>query len=50
MNIFTLHKHAFLKLLIFRVLMVLAYQMMAVAVGWHIYEITHDTLALGLIG
>lgn len=30
--------------------MVLAYQIMAVAVGWHIYEITHDTLALGLIG
>lgn len=30
--------------------MVLAYQMMAVAVGWHIYEITHDTLALGLVG
>ncbi len=50
MNIFTLHNHAFLKLLTFRGLMVLAYQMMAVAVGWHIYEITHDPLALGLIG
>jgi MFS family permease len=48
--IFTYHSHAFLKLLTFRMLMVLAYQMMAVAVGWHIYEITHDTLALGLIG
>lgn len=23
---------------------------MAVVVGWHIYELTHDTLALGLIG
>ncbi len=44
------HQHAFLKLLSFRVLMVLAYQMMAVTVGWHIYEITHDPLALGLIG
>lgn len=50
MHIFTRHRHAFLKLLSFRILMVLAYQIMAVAVGWHIYEITHDTLALGLIG
>jgi MFS family permease len=50
MKIFTLHSHAFLKLLAFRVFMVLAYQIMAVTVGWHIYQITHDTLALGLIG
>jgi MFS family permease len=50
MEIFTRHHHAFLKLLSFRILLVLAYQMMAVAVGWHIYEITHDALALGLIG
>lgn len=42
--------NAFLKLLTFRILIVLAYQMMAVVVGWHIYELTHDTLALGLIG
>lgn len=38
------------KLLTFRVLIVLAYQIMAIVVGWHIYELTHDTLALGLIG
>ena len=50
MEILSRHHHAFLKLLSFRLLMVLAYQIMAVAVGWHIYEITHDTLALGLIG
>jgi len=50
MTIFNLHNHAFLKLLAFRILIVLAYQIMAVAVGWHIYEITHDTLALGLVG
>ncbi len=50
MHIFTRHHHAFFKLLSFRLLMVLAYQIMAVTVGWHIYEITHDTLALGLIG
>jgi MFS family permease len=49
-KILSIHQFAFLKLLSFRVLMVLAYQIMAVAVGWHIYEITHDTLSLGLIG
>lgn len=28
----------------------LAWQMMAVAVGWHVYALTHDPLALGLVG
>lgn len=41
---------AFLQLLTFRVQIVLAYQIMAVVVGWHIYELTHDPLALGLVG
>ncbi len=50
MHIFKYHNYAFLKLLAFRIQLVLAYQIMAVTVGWHIYEITHDTLALGLIG
>lgn len=49
-QLFTNHHFAFAKLLTFRVLMVLGYQMMAVVAGWHIYEITHDPLALGLIG
>ena len=40
----------FFKLLSYRLFIVLAYQMIAVVVGWHIYELTHDTLALGLIG
>jgi MFS family permease len=40
----------FFKLLSFRLLILLAYQIMAIVVGWHIYELTHDTLALGLIG
>ena len=48
--IFKYHDHAFLKLLAFRTQMVFAYQIVAVVVGWHIYELTHDTLALGLIG
>ncbi|OIQ96869.1 putative multidrug-efflux transporterc [mine drainage metagenome] len=50
MQIFRYKNYAFLKLLSFRILIVLAYQMTAVVVGWHIYEITHDTLSLGLIG
>ncbi|OYY50692.1 MAG: MFS transporter [Methylophilaceae bacterium 17-44-8] len=49
-QLFRSHQFAFVKLLAFRIQMVLAYQMMAVVVGWHIYELTHDPLALGLIG
>lgn len=49
-QLFSSHQFAFTKLLAFRVQMVLAYQIMAVVAGWHIYEITHDPLALGLIG
>lgn len=41
---------AFLNLLAFRILIVLAYQIMATVVGWHIYELTHELLALGLVG
>ncbi len=47
---FILKPTPFIKLLSFRVLIVLAYQILAIVVGWHIYELTHDTLALGLIG
>lgn len=49
-QLFSNHQFAFTKLLAFRVQMVLAYQIMAVVAGWHIYEITHDLFALGLIG
>lgn len=41
---------AFRKLLAFRIQIVLSYQIVAVVVGWHIYELTRDPLALGLIG
>jgi MFS family permease len=41
---------SFIKLLAYRVQLVLAYQIITVVAGWHIYEITHDTLALGLLG
>lgn len=50
MQFFSKQRSAFLKLLSFRILIVLAYQVMAIVVGWHIYELTHDTLALGLVG
>lgn len=40
----------FLVLLAFRIQIVLAYQITVVVVGWHIYGLTHDPLALGLIG
>lgn len=49
-QLFSNHQFAFTKLLAFRLQMVLAYQIMAVVAGWHIYEITRDPLALGLIG
>ena len=47
---FPLRDRSFLLLLAFRIQIVLAYQIIAVVVGWHIYELTHDPLALGLIG
>jgi len=45
-----LRNRSYVKLLAYRLLIVLSYQMMAVVVGWHIYQITRDPLALGLIG
>ncbi len=49
-QLFSINHFAFSKLLAFRVQMLLAYQIMAVVAGWHIYELTRDPLALGLIG
>ncbi|MEZ0232796.1 MAG: MFS transporter [Methylophilaceae bacterium] len=40
----------FIKLLVFRMLIVFSYQIVAVVVGWHIYQITHDPFSLGLVG
>ena len=40
----------FVGLLGYRLLAMLSYQTVAVTVGWHLYEITRDALALGLIG
>jgi MFS family permease len=50
MNLLLTSERSFLKLLIFRISVVLAYQVISVVVGWHIYQLTHDALALGLIG
>ncbi|NTV61500.1 MAG: MFS transporter [Chlorobiaceae bacterium] len=43
-------KRAFRKLLSFRISIVLAYQIIAVVAGWHVYELTRDPLALGMTG
>jgi MFS family permease len=41
---------AFRTLLIYRIGATLSYQITMVAVGWHLYEITHSVVSLGLIG
>ena len=41
---------AFKTLLIYRIGATLSYQIAMVAVGWHLYEITHSVISLGLIG
>jgi MFS family permease len=45
-----LRNRGFLGLLAYRILAILSYQIVAVTVGWHVYELTHDPLALGLVG
>ncbi|WP_420010127.1 MFS transporter [Xanthomonas sacchari] len=40
----------FALVLAYRILAMLSYQIVAVTVGWHIYEITRDPFSLGLIG
>ncbi len=41
---------AFTRLTIYRAGITLAYQILTVAAGWHVYALTHDVVALGLIG
>ena len=45
-----LRNGAFLSLLLYRAFAGLSYQVVAVTVGWHIYEITREPFALGLVG
>jgi MFS family permease len=41
---------AFLRLTIYRGCITLSYQILTITAGWHIYALTHDVVALGLIG
>ncbi|OWS72015.1 MFS transporter [Polynucleobacter aenigmaticus] len=41
---------AFKTLLLYRIGATLSYQIMMVAVGWHLYEITNSVISLGLVG
>jgi predicted MFS family arabinose efflux permease len=41
---------AFVALMGYRILTILSYQVVAVAVGWQVYQLTGDPLMLGLIG
>src|SRR5947209_19059781 len=41
---------AFAQFWMARVATMMAYQMLSVAVGWHMYELTNSALDLGLIG
>ncbi len=45
-----MRNRAFVGLMGYRLLTILSYQIVAVAVGWHVYELTHDPWKLGLIG
>ncbi|NDE91470.1 MAG: MFS transporter [Alphaproteobacteria bacterium] len=40
----------FTMLCISRLTSTLGWQMLGVAIGWHVYELTHDPFAIGLIG
>ena len=45
-----LRNRGFLGLMGYRILTILSYQVVAVTVGWHVYELTRNPFALGLIG
>jgi len=45
-----LRQPGFAHLLLYRICVMLSYQIVAVTVGWHIYEITREPFSLGLIG
>ena len=45
-----LRQSGFMQLLLYRITGMLSYQIVAVTVGWHIYEITRNPFSLGLVG
>lgn len=45
-----LRNPGFLALMAYRICTLLSYQVVAVTVGWHVYELTRQPFALGLVG
>jgi MFS family permease len=45
-----LRNRGFAMVLSYRILALLSYQVVAVSVGWHIYQLTGNTFSLGLVG
>jgi MFS family permease len=45
-----LRNRGFMGLMAYRLLTILSYQIVAVTVGWHVYELTRNPFSLGLIG
>jgi MFS family permease len=45
-----LRNRGYSAVLAYRICALLSYQIVAVTVGWHIYELTRDTFSLGLVG
>ena len=45
-----LSRPGFARLLAYRIFAMLSYQVVAVTVGWHIYEVTRNPFSLGLVG
>ena len=45
-----LHEPGYRVLLGYRLCAILSYQVVAVTVGWHVYELTRNPFALGLVG
>lgn len=45
-----LRNRSFAAVLSYRICALLSYQIVAVTVGWHVYELTRDPFSLGLVG
>ncbi|GAA4868487.1 MFS transporter [Luteimonas vadosa] len=45
-----LRNRGFRGLMLYRICSILSYQIVAVTVGWHVYELTRDPWMLGLVG
>jgi len=45
-----LRNRGYAAVMAYRICALLSYQIVAVTVGWHIYELTRDPFSLGLVG